>query len=36
MAGSADGVAIEGDANVLARLVALTDNPDPDFAIVTP
>ena len=27
---------IDGDASVLTRLVALTDNPDPDFAIVTP
>ena len=36
MAGNADGVTIDGDADVLARLVALTDNPDPDFAIVTP
>ena len=35
-AGSTNGATITGDANVLARLVALTDNPDPDFAIVTP
>ena len=35
-AGNADGATISGDASVLARLVALTDNPDPDFAIVTP
>jgi alkyl sulfatase BDS1-like metallo-beta-lactamase superfamily hydrolase len=27
---------IEGDAGVLARLVAVLDAPDPDFAIVTP
>ena len=36
MAGVFDGISIEGDASVLARLVGLTDEPDPDFAIVTP
>ena len=36
MAGVFDGITIEGDASVLARLVGLTDEPDPDFAIVTP
>lgn len=30
-AGNANGVTIDGDASVLTRLVALTDNPDPRF-----
>ncbi|WP_433025812.1 alkyl/aryl-sulfatase [Actinomycetospora sp. CA-053990] len=34
--GATDGVELAGDAGVLARLDALTDAPDPDFAIVTP
>jgi alkyl sulfatase BDS1-like metallo-beta-lactamase superfamily hydrolase len=34
--GATDGVELAGDAGVLARLTALTDAPDPDFAIVTP
>ncbi|HET6878225.1 MAG TPA: alkyl sulfatase dimerization domain-containing protein [Jatrophihabitans sp.] len=33
---AAAGVRIDGDATVLARLVAALDAPDPDFAIVTP
>lgn len=32
----AAGVEIEGDAGVLGRLLAVLDEPDPDFAIVTP
>ena len=36
MAGVLDGISVEGDASVLAKLVGLTDEPDPDFAIVTP
>ncbi|HYN66395.1 MAG TPA: alkyl sulfatase C-terminal domain-containing protein, partial [Ornithinibacter sp.] len=30
------GIQLEGDAGALARLVAVLDSPDPDFAIVTP
>jgi alkyl sulfatase BDS1-like metallo-beta-lactamase superfamily hydrolase len=33
---AAAGVSIEGDASVLGRLLAALDEPDPDFAIVTP
>ena len=29
------GVEIDGDGSVLARLIAVLDDPDPDFAIVT-
>lgn len=36
VAGNADGVTIEGDAAVLATLIGHTDQPNPDFAIVTP
>ncbi len=36
MAGSADGVTIDGDSAVLATLIGHTDQPNPDFAIVTP
>ena len=36
MAGVFDGISIEGDGSVLTKLVGLTDEPDPDFAIVTP
>ncbi len=36
LAGSTEGAAIEGDASVLARLMAVLEAPDPDFAIVTP
>ena len=32
----AAGVEIEGDAEVLTRLLSVLDDPDPDFAIVTP
>jgi alkyl sulfatase BDS1-like metallo-beta-lactamase superfamily hydrolase len=35
-ASATDGVTIEGDASVLATLIGLTDDPDPDFAIVAP
>jgi alkyl sulfatase BDS1-like metallo-beta-lactamase superfamily hydrolase len=35
-AGSSDGVTIDGDAAVLATLIGHTDQPSPDFAIVTP
>jgi alkyl sulfatase BDS1-like metallo-beta-lactamase superfamily hydrolase len=31
-----DGVAIDGDASVLTRLIGLLDEPDPTFAVVTP
>ena len=31
-----EGIAMVGDPGVLARLLSLTDNPDPDFAVVTP
>ena len=31
-----DGVQFEGDAKLLSTIVALTDKPDPAFAIVTP
>ncbi len=34
--GNTDGVELSGDLGVLPRLTALTDAPDPDFAIVTP
>ena len=33
---STDGITLEGDATVLARLMAVLEAPDPDFAIVTP
>jgi alkyl sulfatase BDS1-like metallo-beta-lactamase superfamily hydrolase len=36
LAGSTDGMTIEGDAGVLARLVALLDAPDPGFEVVLP
>ena len=36
MAGNADGVTIDGDSAVLATLIGHTDQPNPDFAIVTP
>ena len=36
LAGNTDGVSIEGDAAVLGKVVALTETPDPDFAIVLP
>jgi alkyl sulfatase BDS1-like metallo-beta-lactamase superfamily hydrolase len=31
-----DGIDMSGDAAVVGRLMSLVDNPDPDFAIVTP
>ncbi len=31
-----DGIDLSGDPGVLGRLMALIDDPDPDFAIVTP
>ncbi|MEU1252404.1 alkyl sulfatase C-terminal domain-containing protein [Streptomyces chartreusis] len=31
-----DGIEHEGDVGVLTRLLGLLDEPDPDFAIVTP
>ena len=31
-----DGVEYTGDAKVLTTLVSLLDDPDPDFAVVTP
>jgi alkyl sulfatase BDS1-like metallo-beta-lactamase superfamily hydrolase len=36
LAGQMDGVAIEGDPSALGRLMAVLDEPDPGFAIVTP
>ncbi len=36
LAGQTAGMSMEGDTGVLARLVAVLDAPDPDFAIVTP
>ena len=36
LAGSIEGIALEGDPTVLGRLTAVLDAPDPDFAIVTP
>ena len=36
LAGQMDGIDIEGDQAVLGRLMAVLDEPDPDFAIVTP
>jgi alkyl sulfatase BDS1-like metallo-beta-lactamase superfamily hydrolase len=32
----AEGVQVDRDAGALARLVSLTDQPEPDFAFVTP
>ena len=34
--GSLDGIETAGDAGVLKTLMGLTDEPDPDFAVVTP
>lgn len=34
--GQPDGAALSGDVGVLQRLMSLTDDPDPDFAVVTP
>jgi alkyl sulfatase BDS1-like metallo-beta-lactamase superfamily hydrolase len=36
LVGSFDGIAVEGDPGVLRRLMAVLDEPDPGFAIVTP
>jgi alkyl sulfatase BDS1-like metallo-beta-lactamase superfamily hydrolase len=36
LAGSTEGATVEGDVAVLARLMAVLETPDPDFAIVTP
>ncbi|MGW4869622.1 alkyl sulfatase C-terminal domain-containing protein [Streptomyces chartreusis] len=33
---SLDGIEHEGDVGVLTGLLGLLDEPDPDFAIVTP
>lgn len=34
--GTTDGMAVERDAGVLGRLMAVLDAPDPDFDIVVP
>jgi alkyl sulfatase BDS1-like metallo-beta-lactamase superfamily hydrolase len=34
--GSLEGIDMSGDTSVLPRLLAVTDDADPDFAIVTP
>jgi alkyl sulfatase BDS1-like metallo-beta-lactamase superfamily hydrolase len=34
--GNPDGIDMDGDTSILQRLLAVTDNSDPDFAIVTP
>jgi alkyl sulfatase BDS1-like metallo-beta-lactamase superfamily hydrolase len=34
--GKPDGIDMSGDLGVVQRLMSLTDDPDPDFAIVTP
>jgi alkyl sulfatase BDS1-like metallo-beta-lactamase superfamily hydrolase len=34
--GSTDGIQLDGDASVLQTILGLTDQPDPNFAIVTP
>ena len=36
LVGATDGLELEGDGAVVARLIAVLDAPDPDFAIVTP
>ncbi len=36
LAGQMEGIAVEGDQGVLGRLMAVLDEPDPGFAIVTP
>jgi alkyl sulfatase BDS1-like metallo-beta-lactamase superfamily hydrolase len=36
LAGDTSGATIDGDASALARLMAVLEAPDPDFAIVTP
>jgi alkyl sulfatase BDS1-like metallo-beta-lactamase superfamily hydrolase len=34
--GAVDGLELKGDPEVLAAVLGLVDDPDPDFAIVTP
>ena len=34
--GSVDGIDMAGDPSVISRLMAVTDEANPDFAIVTP
>ncbi len=36
LVGGTQGIALEGDATILARLLAVLEAPDPGFAIVTP
>ncbi len=36
LAGSTDGMTMEGDSGVLGRLIAVLEAPDPSFSIVTP
>ncbi len=36
VAGRTDGITMAGDVSALGQLIALTDSPDPDFAVVTP
>jgi alkyl sulfatase BDS1-like metallo-beta-lactamase superfamily hydrolase len=36
LAGSTEGMTVEGDAGVLDRLVAVLESPDPGFDIITP
>jgi alkyl sulfatase BDS1-like metallo-beta-lactamase superfamily hydrolase len=36
LAGQTEGMALDGDPGVLRRLAAVLEDPDPDFAIVTP
>ena len=36
LGGATEGVALDGDAGVLATLVGLVEEPDRNFAIVTP
>jgi alkyl sulfatase BDS1-like metallo-beta-lactamase superfamily hydrolase len=36
LAGSTEGMAVEGDAGVLGRLTSVLEDPDPDFEIVLP
>ncbi len=36
VAGTTHGATIEGDASLLGKLGSLTENPNPDFAVVTP
>ena len=36
LAGQMGGITLEGDQSVLGQLLSVLQNPDPDFAIVTP